>query len=254
MITVVARVIRDEFSGKEGAKVWSVKSINRPYKEVESCDKRRRRQRMDLTRSQRNALFAFFERVNNSSSIFPSRHVHVYIFWKIEDWKCSSGMKRDSNFLSQNVDREKYIYLFGKKDWKIEREKIGLERRTIEGGEFAWEFPFVWEKNLLGKIGRMSEAFPPRGRLPVGNDRCRERLAIVRPEREVEEEGSGRGNLGRNKAVITLVPQLTGQLIKSRGLLIPASLSLYFSTNLDKAGYSPTVLIIFNSSRLGNVR
>lgn len=28
MITVVARVIRDEFSGKEGAKVWSVKSIN----------------------------------------------------------------------------------------------------------------------------------------------------------------------------------------------------------------------------------
>lgn len=42
--------------------------------------------------------------------------------------------------------------------------------------------------------------------------------------------------------------------IKSRGLLIPASLSLYFSTNLDKAGYSPTVLIIFNSSRLGNVR
>lgn len=80
MITVVARVIRDEFSGKEGAKVWSVKSINRPYKEVESCDKRRRRQRMDLTRSQRNALFAFFERVNNSSSIFRSRHVHVYIF------------------------------------------------------------------------------------------------------------------------------------------------------------------------------
>lgn len=167
---------------------------------------------------------------------------------------CSSGMRRDSNFLSQNVDREKYIYLFGKKDWKIEREKIGLERRTIEGGEFAWEFPFVWEKNLLGKIGRMSEAFPPRGRLPVGNDRCRERLAIVRPEREVEEEGSGRGNLGRNKAVITLVPQLTGQLIKSRGLLIPASLSLYFSTNLDKARYSPTVLIIFNSSRLRNVR
>lgn len=107
---------------------------------------------------------------------------------------------------------------------------------------------------MLGKIGRMSEAFPPRGRLPVGNDRCRERLAIVRPEREVEEEGSGRGNLGRNKAVITLVPQLTGQLIKSRGLLIPASLSLYFSTKLDKAGYSPTVLIIFNSSRLGNVR
>lgn len=130
-------------------------------------------------------------------------------------------------------------------DWREEQSKRG---------EFAWEFPFVWEKNLLGKIGRMSEAFPPRGRLPVGNDRCRERLAIVRPEREVEEEGSGRGNLGRNKAVITLVPQLTGQLIKSRGLLIPASLSLYFSTKLDKAGYSPTVLIIFNSSRLGNVR
>lgn len=239
MITVVARVIRDEFSGKEGAKVWSVKSINRTYKEVESCDKRRRRQRMDLTRSQRNALF--FERVNNSSSIFRSRHVHVYIFWKIEDWKCSSGMRRDSNFLSQNVDREKYIYLFGKKDWKIEGEKIGLERRTIEGGEFAWEFPFVWEKNLLGKIGRMSEAFPPRGRLPVGNDRCRERLAIVRPEREVEEEGSGRGNLGRNKAVITLVPQLTGHKISRI-----TNSCLSFSLFLYEPGQSRILANCFN--------
>lgn len=149
MITVVARVIRDEFSGKEGAKVWSVKSINRPYKEVESCDKRRRRQRMDLTRSQRNALF--FERVNNSSSIFPSRHVHVYIFWKIEDWKCSSGMKRDSNFLSQNVDREKYIYLFGKKDWKIEGEKIWIGEKNNRRGRICLGISIRLGEKFVGK-------------------------------------------------------------------------------------------------------
>lgn len=149
MITVVARVIRDEFSGKEGAKVWSVKSINRPYKEVESCDKRRRRQRMDLTRSQRNALF--FERVNNSSSIFRSRHVHVYIFWKIEDWKCSSGMKRDSNFLSQNVDREKYIYLFGKKDWKIEGEKIWIGEKNNRRGRICLGISIRLGEKFVGK-------------------------------------------------------------------------------------------------------
>lgn len=151
MITVVARVIRDEFSGKEGAKVWSVKSINRPYKEVESCDKRRRRQRMDLTRSQRNALFAFFERVNNSSSIFRSRHVHVYIFWKIEDWKCSSGMRRDSNFLSQNVDREKYIYLFGKKDWKIEGEKIWIGEKNNRRGRICLGISIRLGEKFVGK-------------------------------------------------------------------------------------------------------
>lgn len=148
--------------------------------------------------------------------------------------------------------------------WKIYISvwKKGLKNRR--GKDLDWREEQSKGENLLGNFhssgekfvgkNRTNVCFPPRGRLPVGNDRCRERLAIVRPEREVEEEGSGRGNLGRNKAVITLVPQLTGQLIKSRGLLIPASLSLYFSTKLDKAGYSPTVLIIFNSSRLGNVR
>lgn len=71
----------------------------------------------------------------------------------------------------------------------------------------------------------------------------RERLAIVRPEREVvEEEGSGRGNLGRNKAVITLVPQLTGQLVKSRGLL-----SLFLS--LSATGQKRIIFwIIFDDS------
>lgn len=80
---------------------------------------------------------------------------------------------------------------------------------------------------LLGKIGRL---FHREADFLLGTTDVEigERLAIVRPEREVEEEGSGRGNLGRNKAVITLVPQLTGQLIKSRGLLIPLSLFFYY--------------------------
>lgn len=141
-----------------------------------------------------------------------------------------------------------------KKGLKNRRGKDWIGEKNNRRGRICLGISIRLGEKFVGKNRTNVWGFPPRGRLPVGNDRCRERLAIVRPEREVEEEGSGRGNLGRNKAVITLVPQLTGQLIKSRGLLIPASLSLYFSTNLDKAGYSPTVLIIFNSSRLGNVR
>lgn len=142
MITVVARVIRDEFSGKEGAKVWSVKSINRPYKEVESCDKRRRRQRMDLTRSQCNALF--FERVNNSSSIFPSRHVHVYIFWKIEDWKC------DLAHPGWGGIRIFYLKMLIVKNIYISVWKKGLKNKR--GKDLDWREEQSKGENLLGNF------------------------------------------------------------------------------------------------------
>lgn len=170
---------------------------------------------------------------------------------------------------------------------KSRTENAILLIRDEEGFEFSiskcWSWKIyisVWKKGLKNRRGKdwIGEKNNRRGRIClgisirlgekfVGKNRtnvwgfsterqtsCWERQMSREVGDRSTRKRSRRGNLGRNKAVITLVPQLTGQLIKSRGLLIPASLSLYFSTKLDKAGYSPTVLIIFNSSRLGNVR
>lgn len=64
---------------------------------------------------------------------------------------CSSGMRRDSNFLSQNVDREKYIYLFGKKDWKIEREKIWNGEKNNRRGRICLGISIRLEEKFVGK-------------------------------------------------------------------------------------------------------
>lgn len=211
--------------------MWLLKSVNRqfirwPYKEVESCDKRRR---MDLT--QRNALLAFFLESNaliiRYLETYNSVHIH---FEKLRTENAIAHPEEEFFYFKifQNIDQKK-IYIFGKRKeyWKIEKISIGERERRLKNNRRGG-FAFVWEKNLLlGKIGRL---FHREADFLLGTTDVEigERLAIVRPEREVEEEGSGRGNLGRNKAVITLVPQLTGQLIKSRGLLIPLSLFFYY--------------------------
>lgn len=64
---------------------------------------------------------------------------------------CSSGMRRDSNFLSQNVDREKYIYLFGKKDWKIEGEKIWIGEKNNQRGRICLGISIRLGEKFVGK-------------------------------------------------------------------------------------------------------
>lgn len=64
---------------------------------------------------------------------------------------CSSGMRRNSNFLSQNVDREKYIYLFGKKDWKIEGEKIWIGEKNNRRGRICLGISIRLEEKFVGK-------------------------------------------------------------------------------------------------------
>lgn len=64
---------------------------------------------------------------------------------------CSSGMRRNSNFLPQNVDREKYIYLFGKKDWKIEGEKIWIGEKNNRRGRICLGISIRLGKKFVGK-------------------------------------------------------------------------------------------------------
>lgn len=104
---------------------------------------------------------------------------------------CSSEM-RDSNFPFQNIDREN-VYAYRFEYWRIlnflrlrfenKGKRVGLESEGVKndrreenllgnfhssGGKICWE-----------KSGTVSEAFPPSGRLPVGNDRCRDRRREV---------------------------------------------------------------------------
>ena len=102
---------------------------------------------------------------------------------------CSSEM-RDSNFLFQNIEKyRENVYAYRFEYWRIlnflrlrfenKGKRVGLESEGVKndrreenllgnfhssGGKICWE-----------KSGTVSEAFPPSGRLPVGNDRCRDR-------------------------------------------------------------------------------
>lgn len=91
----------------------------------------------------------------------------------------------------------------------IQERERKRETRQFVGNFCASGRKIRWEMWLAAGLRRMQASSCKRQMSK------RETFGDRSTERGVEEEGNGRGNLGRNKAVITLVPRLTGPLVKS---------------------------------------
>lgn len=93
--------------------MWLLKSVNRqfirwPYKEVESCDKRRR---MDLT--QRNALLAFFLESNALiiRYLVLETYNSVHIHFEKSRTENAIAHPEEEFFYFKILIKKKYIYL-----------------------------------------------------------------------------------------------------------------------------------------------